>query len=233
MNWKEYQREAAKLFRNLGCEAEVDKLIEGVRAKHKIDVWVTFYNYRIECKWVVECKNWKTNVPKEKVLALQKIVEDVGADRGILISKIGFQPGAIRAANQTNITLTSLEELKDYINEEINLRAIYILEVRSLKLKNKFYDLYDREYKKFKNGASCSSKLKNNIDSSMAHKIMSKVYNLELGFEAIKLAKNLFPYGFDESGNKLLFTNSIQSFVEKALDIIETAENWLKQLPEN
>jgi hypothetical protein len=61
--------------------------------------------------WVIECKAWKNNIPKEKVMALSAIVQDVGADRGFLLSEVGFQSGAIRAARTSNITLTSLEDL--------------------------------------------------------------------------------------------------------------------------
>jgi hypothetical protein len=53
-------------------------------------------------------------VPKEKVLALKSIVEDLGADRGIIVSEAGFQPGAEDAARGTNITLvTSLADFAD------------------------------------------------------------------------------------------------------------------------
>jgi hypothetical protein len=47
------------------------------------------------------------------VAALASVVQDVGADRGILLSETGFQAGAIRLASLSNITLTSLTELKD------------------------------------------------------------------------------------------------------------------------
>ena len=87
--------------------------VKGARADHKIDVWVVFKRFGLETKWVVECKFWNTSaVPIEKVLILKSIVEDVGADRGILISKSGFQSGAIRAAQSTNITLTSLDVIE-------------------------------------------------------------------------------------------------------------------------
>lgn len=90
MNWREYQEKAAAFFRKQGCNAEVDAQIEGVRAKHKIDVYVSFFRYGIRCNWVVECKLWNSHVTKEKVLTLKSIVEDVGADRGLIISEEGF-----------------------------------------------------------------------------------------------------------------------------------------------
>lgn len=112
-NWKEYQDETAALFRRQGCFAEVEAQVQGVRAKHEIDVYVSFLRHGIECKWVIECKLWNTKVPKEKVLALKTIVDDVGADRGLIVSEKGFQPGAYDAARFSNISLiTSLAEFE-------------------------------------------------------------------------------------------------------------------------
>ncbi len=112
-NWREYQEEVAAFFRRQGCRAEVEKVIQGVRAKHEIDVYVTFSRSGIECTWIVECKFWKTRVPKEKVMALKSIVDDIGADRGLIVSEVGFQSGALDAIRDTNITLvTSLEEFE-------------------------------------------------------------------------------------------------------------------------
>ncbi len=112
-NWKEYQIEVAEFFRSLGLSAVVEKEIEGVRGKHKIDVWVTFSQYGINIKWVVECKLWDSPIPKEKVLTLQQIAQDVGADRSFLLSESGFQAGAIRAVGTSNTTLTNLKDLRE------------------------------------------------------------------------------------------------------------------------
>lgn len=72
--WREYQESAADFFRRLGFDAETDAKIEGARGKHNIDVIVTGSLHGIPFRWVVECKRWKTNIPKEKVLALISIV---------------------------------------------------------------------------------------------------------------------------------------------------------------
>lgn len=111
-DWREYQVATAEVFRRLGCNAQVDFKVRGVRASHDIDVYATFVRSGIQCTWVVECKFWTTKVPKEKVLALKAIVDDVGADRGILVSEVGFQPGAQDAARGSNITL--ITSLKDF-----------------------------------------------------------------------------------------------------------------------
>lgn len=109
--WRAYQEATAEVFRRLGCNARVDYRAKGVRSDHDIDVYATFIRSGILCSWVIECKLWKTRVTKEKVLALKSAIEDLGADRGIIVSEKGFQKGARNAARGTNITLvTSLDE---------------------------------------------------------------------------------------------------------------------------
>ncbi|MGH6837510.1 MAG: restriction endonuclease [Methylocella sp.] len=116
--WQEYQDRVASLFHAAGCDAKADEIIEGARAKHKVDVRVIFNKYGISCLWIIECKFWNGRVTKEKVMALKAIVDDCGADRGLIISKQGFQSGAVRASYKSNITLSSVEQLQEYINDK-------------------------------------------------------------------------------------------------------------------
>ena len=125
-DWQEYQEKTASFFRKQGCIAEVDAKVKGARATHNLDVRVSFSNHGIDCNWVIECKLWNKRVPKEKVLVLKTIVDDIGADKGIILSEKGFQKGAYDAARQSNITLvTSLEEFErtaKTISKSIKLR---------------------------------------------------------------------------------------------------------------
>ena len=91
MDWTEYQEETARFFRSLACDAEVDATVQGVRGRHNIDVWVTFVRSGVQIRWVIECKLWKRRTAKEKVMALQAIVNDIGADRGVLLSELAFK----------------------------------------------------------------------------------------------------------------------------------------------
>ncbi|HQZ98078.1 MAG TPA: restriction endonuclease [Pyrinomonadaceae bacterium] len=111
MNWSDYQKKAAEFFSSLGLKTEIERKLEGVRTVHAVDVYVSGNFSGVEFIWIVECKAWKNNIPKEKVMALTSIVQDIGADRGFLLSEVGFQSGAILAARSSNITLTSLEDL--------------------------------------------------------------------------------------------------------------------------
>ena len=145
MDWKKYEQQAAEFFRSLGCHVEIGATIKGARAKHKIDVWVVFTRFGIETKWVVDCKFWRKPVTKEKVLALTGVAQDVGADRGVLVSQRGFQAGAVRAAEHTNVTLTSLEDLKRTAQNDLILSALQTLETKAIAVRYGLHELYSSE----------------------------------------------------------------------------------------
>lgn len=72
----------------------------------------------VQFLWVVECKHWSRRIEKLHVAALVEIVEDLGADRGLILSKEGFQSGAIPLAKNRNTSLTSLEDLRSDTADE-------------------------------------------------------------------------------------------------------------------
>ncbi|MBW6400872.1 restriction endonuclease [Roseomonas sp. HJA6] len=109
--WREYQEKVADLFRRMGCDAAVEETLEGARGKHEIDVVVRTTMAGLPIIWIVECKYWKTAVPKAQVLTLVQIAQDVGADRAFLLSEKGFQAGAVAVVRRANVSLTSLNEL--------------------------------------------------------------------------------------------------------------------------
>ena len=114
-DWRAYQEEVAAFFRSQGCIVDIEITVQGARAKHDIDVYVRFYRNSLECKWVIECKYWKDRkIPKSAVATLLTIVRDIGADKGIIFTETGYQPGATDIADNTNISLiTSLQDFKE------------------------------------------------------------------------------------------------------------------------
>lgn len=139
--WQQYQEDAASYFRSLGLTAETDATITGVRTSHDIDVLVTFEHVGVQIKWLVECKHWKDPVSKLHVLALREIVNDTGADRGILLSESGYQSGATGAASITNVQLSSLAELQDSTATTMNsIRLVELLD-RVSRAKERYWDI--------------------------------------------------------------------------------------------
>ncbi len=127
---REYAERAATFFQKIGLKTEVEKRVNGTRGVHNIDVWVTGKIQSFDVRWIIECKDWKSRVPKEKVLALQSIALDIGSDRAFLLSESGFQAGAIRCARFTNITLTSLQDLQEQTREQFAKEELWALYLR-------------------------------------------------------------------------------------------------------
>ena len=125
--WQGYQEKASEFFRSIGLEATTNYIVQGVRTKHAIDVYVRSHHVGFEVVWIVECKHWNTAVSKLHVLALREIVSDLGVDRGILLCEAGFQSGALEAANLTNVHLTSLATLQGTATAEV--AAMRVLEL--------------------------------------------------------------------------------------------------------
>lgn len=148
--WKSYQQQSAEFFRSLGLTAKVEELVAGARGAHKIDVYVEGNFMGISFTWVVECKCWKANVSKEKVAALTAILQDIGADRGFLLSEKGFQSGALRLAEKSNITLTSLADLASTVGDRHITAQVASLHLRlhniTTKLRALKKALYENEF---------------------------------------------------------------------------------------
>lgn len=149
-NWREYQQQAADFFTKLGLHAEIEKKVDGARGSHDVDVYVEGKYKGIDFKWVVECKAWSSNIPKEKVMALSSIVQDVGADRGFLLSETGFQSGAIKAASKSNITLTSLQDMaentEDYLLDSLLEGIFWRISKEHRRLRDIKRKKYDDQY---------------------------------------------------------------------------------------
>lgn len=229
MDWHKYQKQAATLFKSIGCAAEIDKKVQGVRGGHEVDVWVSRSIYGLEHHWVVECKYWKSAVTKQHVITLKGIVDDVGADRGILLSSSGFQSGAISMAERSNITLTSLEEMKESIRYELERYTLSSLEEKSALIVEGLHNLYVTESKRENGFYSGKSRPKEGVDGSLVMNTIGTLSVLEFGFKEIKTGKQAFGLRFNEDGNTLKRTDSVGVFIEEASKIVAEADDVLQK----
>lgn len=69
-----------------------------------------------------------------RTVDLKSIVEDVGADKGVMVTEYGFQPGAYSAATSTNILLTTLDALRHQMKYELQETLLKDLEHQVLSL---------------------------------------------------------------------------------------------------
>jgi Restriction endonuclease len=223
--WQEYQSEAARLFQELGCETGLEKSIRGVRSSHKIDVSVRFKKFGLEVFWIIECKCWNSTVTKEKVLALKSVIEDVGADRGLLISKSGFQAGAIRAAEATNITLTDLGQIRELTSGDLQTALIQQLEKSATELRYALLELNSAERARhYRRGVLFP------VDSLDVFHAVGVLSILQFGFDQVRLGRPPYPYTVSESGAGMNFTDSLEEFIGHAKEIVTKIETALDAL---
>lgn len=210
-SWKTYQRQAAQFFTEIGLNAVEEKQVQGIRGKHKVDVFITGRIHGLDIKWVIECKQWSSNVPKEKVLALLSIVQDIGADKGILLSEIGFQSGAIKVTRNTNILLTSLADLKEEIKETFTETIISTLHWRLTKVSKKLSDLHRLE--------------KDDYFITPALKEKTKIFFLDTAFEDALAGEYPNVYTIGPNDTRLV-ANNFDELVREATKLIADAETF-------
>lgn len=128
--WRQYQEDAAAYFRSTGLQAETDVAVRGIRSQHNIDVLVQFRRAGMDHLWIVECKDHARPITKDRALLLRQIVDDVGADKGILLAENGFQSGAREVIRTTNTLVTSLATLRESADDEILDTALFKLNQR-------------------------------------------------------------------------------------------------------
>ncbi|MBI3860084.1 MAG: restriction endonuclease [Thaumarchaeota archaeon] len=108
----------AELFKAKGYEAVHNvKKVGRSGAEHQIDVLASYRNPLHTSTLVIEAKSYDAPIDKERIMKLIQIVDDVGADRGVIITTSYFTPDAIKTAEGHNIDLWNREHLTRIIGE--------------------------------------------------------------------------------------------------------------------
>ncbi len=87
-----------------------ENIVGKSKVTHNIDVYYEFELNHIIHKVIFECKNWKTPISKEKILAFKSILDDIPNSAGVIVSTKGFQRGAKGFADFHGIKLISGDE---------------------------------------------------------------------------------------------------------------------------
>lgn len=134
-SWLDLQNKVTQYLNEAGYKAVSPCKIKTVRGSVEVDVYIEAPDELIK-RIICECKYWRTPVPKEKVHAFRTVVSDSGAALGLLISKEGFQSGAIEAAKLSNVILLTWDQFvalisRKWMREQTKIlrkaeRAIYV-----------------------------------------------------------------------------------------------------------
>ncbi|WP_264522531.1 restriction endonuclease [Flavobacterium sp. N2469] len=116
--WKDLQNKVAEILTVCGYLCETEKDIITVREKVNVDVYAEINNQVSGSVIICECKFWKKKVPKHVVHSFRTVINDYGANYGLIISKMGFQSGAFNAIKNTNVQLVNWTEFENTFRAE-------------------------------------------------------------------------------------------------------------------
>lgn len=134
-NWKDLQNDVSEFFSEMGYNSQTPYMCINDSISFEIDVYAEKIVSGINIKILIECKYWESDVPQDVVFSMITRVNKFGANIGIIITKNGFQKGAISSVKDTNILLFSYDDfLNHFVSEWMNLR------LNSTYNKIKFFD---------------------------------------------------------------------------------------------
>ena len=116
LEWRDYERVVEHIYGTLGRASGIEVVCTGPSckvpgksgSKHQIDVLTSHSDGVHTYKTAIECKHWKKKVGKAPITKLAFILADAGIDKGIIVSKAGFTPDAVKVSKHENISLVEL-----------------------------------------------------------------------------------------------------------------------------
>lgn len=224
--WQQYQIDAAECFQRLGCEASVDTVIEGARASHRVDVLVSFRSFALPIYWIIECKRHRSRVKKEHVETLKSIALDTGVDRGILLSEVGFQKGAVEATAFTNIVLTSLDDLHRRTRPALLafLLEQTAYEIARAKSKLSWYQTYEIIEQSDSHSCSSIGIREGTVDREMYDVLATELFPLDYHMDAARLGQ--FPFAIQNDGDVFVI-DSVETYLRFTSRTLGRISEWL------
>lgn len=112
-DWRHLQAGVCQLFKEIGLSANVEVELPTPRGHVVVDVYATDEKSVDNIKYVVECKNWNSAIPKTVVHAFTTVMHETGANIGFIVSQHGLQSGANEYTSHTNITGITYQALQE------------------------------------------------------------------------------------------------------------------------
>lgn len=126
--WDELEELVTAIMKECGMKAQRGVSLPIPRGSVNVDVYVEETIGNIIHRIICECKNWRNNIPKDVVHAFRTVMQETGAHRGYIISRVGFQRGAMEAAEATNIELVTFAEFQNVYFEKWIKASIWKIE---------------------------------------------------------------------------------------------------------
>ncbi|MEY8142510.1 restriction endonuclease [Falsihalocynthiibacter sp. CO-5D18] len=113
-SWRNLEARVLQILLEIGCKAVRAKTVKTVRGTVEVDVYALDDTRQPHQEIIVECKHWNRPVSKSVIHGLRTVVADTGANVGYVVSKRGFQKGAVEAASNSNLLLLDWEGFQEH-----------------------------------------------------------------------------------------------------------------------
>ncbi len=127
-----FEKLTEQIFQQLIQNQKYEKVehnveLEGKDGKRQIDVLITSNIAGFEIKTIIECKDYKNRISVGVIDALHSVMEDVNANKGIVVASNGFSSTAIKKAKRLGISLcTAHEALSDKWEIDIEIPLLIV-----------------------------------------------------------------------------------------------------------
>lgn len=115
IDWKEFELFVADLYKS-SEELQVRHNVTETGksgALRQIDVLVIQKTKLHTLKTIIECKRWKQKVDRQVIDVLAASIKDLGANKGVIFTTVGYEEGAVQYAKSENIDVLVVREIKD------------------------------------------------------------------------------------------------------------------------
>lgn len=154
-------------------EVQHDIKIVGLSGvERQVDIFWEFKIAGVRYKLIIECKDYNTAVPLEKIDAFHSKVADIGGAIGVFVSKNRYQSGAIELARKYGIQLREIRVPNDKDWEgrvrdiEIHIHAQFVENVRPVFQVDSKWAKSNNFHSTRSSGMTDETFIENNIDGS-------------------------------------------------------------------
>ncbi len=118
-SWRNLEQRVAQYFERNGYTSRTNQRQTGRSGLvHEIDVLAEKQDAGGTHRVAVECKAWRARVEKDVIYKLEKVMQDTGLSKGIVVSVGGLRAGARTAAEQAHIEVWGPDEIRHYLGDE-------------------------------------------------------------------------------------------------------------------
>jgi hypothetical protein len=117
--WRHLEQRVAQYFERHGYSSRINHRERGRSGLvHEIDVLAEKRDAAGVHRVVVECKAWRSPIEKDVIYKLEKVMQDAGLTKGIIVSVGGLRSGARIAAEQAHVEVWGPDEIRHNLGDE-------------------------------------------------------------------------------------------------------------------